>query len=477
MDKDTRRFIEHDALRARLAAAEARIRELSEMVRERDRLLAEIDRTRLWRLCTRWYALRTLLRRGHAESPPPRPEPAAARHGATGERVLFISHDAQRMGAQTVLLHFLHWFRDNTDIPFEILLKRGGELQPDFEALAPVTVWGEWDEMDELAYIGAEQKPGSGTVPLPGNAHTRRVSRLLARKGFGLVYSNTLANGLLLEALRGLRCPVISHVHELDWCIRHYLCCIAEVAKARTGRYIAVSRAVRRALIETLGVAEESIEIVYDFIAPRAGSIRPLKTPAQVRAELGIPDDAWVVGASGTTDWRKGADLFVFLARAVYRRRPERPVHFVWVGGDGDWRVVGSLRHDLAHTGLSDLVRFIGARRDPFDCYNAFDVFAMLSREDPCPLVMVEAAALAKPVVCFEGSGGAPEFVEEDCGFVVPYYDFEAMAEKTLSLLRSPELRRRMGEAGAAKARARHDVSVAAPRIAEIIRQTIQGRG
>ena len=67
MGQNTRRFIEHDALRGRLAAAEARIRELSEMVRERDRILVEIDRTRLWRHCTRWYALRTLLRRGHAE--------------------------------------------------------------------------------------------------------------------------------------------------------------------------------------------------------------------------------------------------------------------------------------------------------------------------------------------------------------------------------------------------------------------------
>ena len=40
--------------------------------------------------------------------------------------------------------------------------------------------------------------------------------------------------------------------------------------------------------------------------------------------------------------------------------------------------------------------------------------------EDPYTLVCLEAAALEKPYVCFEGAGGSPEFVEEDCGFVVP---------------------------------------------------------
>ena len=37
-------------------------------------------------------------------------------------RVLFISHDAYRTGAPMVLLHFIRWFKENTDVPFEILL-------------------------------------------------------------------------------------------------------------------------------------------------------------------------------------------------------------------------------------------------------------------------------------------------------------------------------------------------------------------
>jgi glycosyltransferase involved in cell wall biosynthesis len=106
----------------------------------------------------------------------------------------------------------------------------------------------------------------------------------------------------------------------------------------------------------------------------------------------------------------------------------------------------------------------------------AADVFALTSREDPYPLVCLEAAALGKPIVCFAGAGGAPEFVEQDCGFVVPYFDVTAMAGRIASLLESADCRIKMGAAARRKVAERHDISVAAPRILEIIERTIARR-
>jgi glycosyltransferase involved in cell wall biosynthesis len=59
--------------------------------------------------------------------------------------------------------------------------------------------------------------------------------------------------------------------------------------------------------------------------------------------------------------------------------------------------------------------------------FAAFDVFALVSREDPFPVVCLEAASLGKPIVCFNSSDGEKEFVENDCGFVVPDLDIEIM--------------------------------------------------
>ena len=120
-------------------------------------------------------------------------------------------------------------------------------------------------------------------------------------------------------------------------------------------------------------------------------------------------------------------------------------------------------------------MRFISASPKPSDYLAAADVFALTSREDPYPLVCLEAAALEKPIVCFASAGGAPEFVEEDCGFVVPYLDMMAMANRVVSLLDSGDCRLTMGMAARRKVLQRHDISRAAPHIRDIIERIIAG--
>ena len=47
-------------------------------------------------------------------------------------KVLFVSHDASRTGAPILLLNFLKWLKENTEISFITLLKQGGVLEPEF---------------------------------------------------------------------------------------------------------------------------------------------------------------------------------------------------------------------------------------------------------------------------------------------------------------------------------------------------------
>ncbi len=464
----------------RAARAKQEIRELKRQATHLQEAIDAMERTSIWRLGEKWYAVRRFLARaGRGPASPPRR--AAARTGGMGEpvhppprsaaaprggKVLFISHDAHRMRAPILLLNFLRWFKEHAGIPFEILLGDDGELRPEFEALAPVTLWREDIPIDPAVPHAIRMLERAGRP------------RRWARAGLGLIYSNTITNGRILDALSGLGCPVISHVHkhELDWSISGVtLSGNNEQVKRLTTRYIAVSEAVKAAVVRILGVPGEVIDVIHPFVPPYPGDAPLYSAAKRVREALGIPPGAWVVGAVGTTDWRKGADLFAHLARAVRRLRPERPVHFVWVGGDGNRRTMGALAHDLRHLGLDAIVHFIGAVPNPLDYYAAFDVFALMSREDPCPLVMLEAASLGKPILCFEGSGGAPEFVGEECGCVVPYLDLEEMAGKALTVLRSPALRESMGRAGMERVRARHDLAVVAPRILAAIRRCMDG--
>ena len=67
------------------------------------------------------------------------------------------------------------------------------------------------------------------------------------------------------------------------------------------------------------------------------------------------------------------------------------------------------------------------------------NVFLMTSREDPFPLVNLEAAINKVPIICFENSGGSSEIVDESSGFVVPFCDTQKMSDIVIELKKSPK--------------------------------------
>src|SRR6185295_19776773 len=108
---------------------------------------------------------------------------------------------------------------------------------------------------------------------------------------------------------------------------------------------------------------------------------------ASIRKRLNIPVEAFVVGGSGYETWRKGKDLFVQLATLLRRRNPSRPFWFVWVGSEGDEEERRQLKHDIERAGIADCFCWTGEVSNPLDYFASFDAFALVSREDPFPLV------------------------------------------------------------------------------------------
>jgi glycosyltransferase involved in cell wall biosynthesis len=378
--------------------------------------------------------------------------------------VLFISHDALRTGAPIVLLNFLRWFKDNTDIPFKILLRNGGPLESDFASLAPTMIFNpEYHTLTQriMRRIGLWYPE-------------KRLRQFLSNDGIGLIYSNTITNHTVLKSASSfLQCPVIFHVHELESWIYRTGVENFEITKNLSSHFIAVSNAVKENLVAH-HIAETGISTVYEFVPTATlAHQQALKRQHEIRHQLNIPLDAFIVGASGTLDWRKGADLFIQLARNVHLKNPEASIYFLWLGGDEnrDNHRFYELRYDLRKLNLECNVIFLGNQPNPLDYFAVFDVFTLLSREDPYPLVCLEAASLEKPILCFDRAGGEQEFVEDDAGFVVPYLDIEAMAAKVYLLFESPELRATLGKRAHQKVIERHQIGKSASQIALIVQR------
>lgn len=187
-----------------------------------------------------------------------------------------------------------------------------------------------------------------------------------------------------------------------------------------------------------------------------------------VRAELGIPSDAPLVGTVGNLRAWKGHE--VLLEAAVRVRRAIPDARFVLVGH-------GPLEEDVRRRarelGLDGAVVFAGARDDAPRVAGAFDLFALPSLSEGLAIALIEAMALGRPAVVTR-VGGLMEVVEHGReALVVDPGDPEALADAIVTLLEDADLRGRLGEAGRRRA-AEFDIRNAVRRHEEVYAELLR---
>ncbi len=376
--------------------------------------------------------------------------------------VLFISHDASRTGAPLSLLLFLRWLKTHSDVSFEIILKNSGELKTEFEKISRVTLLNPAETgilKRLLRYINFWKYRFYFLSCL---------KKRLGAKNIQLVYANTIDAGDLLGYLSFINCPVVTHVRELESSILHFGPKNLNLIKTRSTHFIAVSKEVKNELIKKHGFPESKIDQVYNFISIASSNVsKASQFRKKILSDMNLPTDTQIVCSAGTVNLRKGPDLFVKLAALIQVKYHEPPVHLIWIGKAPN----RFFAYQLSKMSKTLPVHFLGEKKNPQDYFLASDIFVLTSREDPFPRVCLEAASLAKPIVCFDQHNGAKELVENDAGFVVPYLNLEVMADKIVELLRSRELREKLGKCGQRKARNHHNADACASKILIIIKK------
>jgi len=169
----------------------------------------------------------------------------------------------------------------------------------------------------------------------------------------------------------------------------------------------------------------------------------------RIRDELGIAPGAAVVGAVGRFVREKG---FVELIQAMPRVLEAGPQAMLVIVGDAlpsDRRSVKErLRELVSSLKLNERVVFTGLRYDVPQLLAAMDVFVLPSYREGMPVVLLEAMAMAKPVVATRVRGCREAVVDGETGILVPPRDVTALADAIVRLLLDNELARRMGAAG-----------------------------
>ncbi|CAB3909903.1 glycosyltransferase family 4 protein [Achromobacter anxifer] len=203
-------------------------------------------------------------------------------------------------------------------------------------------------------------------------------------------------------------------------------------------RVIAVSRHVRGQLLDG-GARPEAVATIHSPVV-----LPQLRSGVCVRRELGLPEDALVIGCVAVMRADKGhCDLL----DAFHRIAATFPQAHLVLVGEGE-PMSGRLRAQAEELGLSQRVHFTGRREDIGNVLTAFDVFALPTLREALGTVFIEAAAMGVPVIGTD-VGGVPETMQAGVtGLLVPPNDPAALAGALESLLADPALRRQMGDAG-----------------------------
>jgi glycosyltransferase involved in cell wall biosynthesis len=186
------------------------------------------------------------------------------------------------------------------------------------------------------------------------------------------------------------------------------------------------------------GVVADKITTIYNGIDLSAFASASPTLLKEIKKE-----DNLLIGTVGRLIPLKGVDYFLRAARQVLATFPK--VIFVVVGEGPARGKLERLAKDLA---IDQNVVFTGMRADMADVYASLDIFVLASLDEGAPMVILEAMASGRPVIATE-VGAVPKLVVSgESGMLVQAGDVEGLAKALLSLIRNPELRKRLARNG-----------------------------
>jgi glycosyltransferase involved in cell wall biosynthesis len=261
---------------------------------------------------------------------------------------------------------------------------------------------------------------------------------------------------------RMLRVPVIStmHVATRDFAYRYM--------PKRAMHYVTVSDYLRGLLIQRgadpshLHTVHNGTDILQTWRPTGSGSLT-------VRAEMGLPADALLVGMVARVDAFKGQHLLVQAARQIVDAAPR--AHFLFVG-HAEEQIQQSLWEAACASGVEDRLRFAGVRNDVPRLLEAMDVVALPSVTEACSMAIIEAMSMGKPVVATR-AGGNPELLEDGQSGLLVGRNSDELAAAIASLLTDHTRRVEMGSAAQQRASTRFTAEAMARRLEALYAQVV----
>ncbi len=256
-----------------------------------------------------------------------------------------------------------------------------------------------------------------------------RLWRLMRKQKFDIVHTHVFMSnfwGRIAGCLSGVK-VIISTEHNQDlWKKRRHIFA-DKILSLCTHKIIAVSGAVESFVVKKEKINAKRLTLIHNAVDTK--KFMPCDV-SSLKKELNIPAGAVIIGTVSRLIPQKGQRYFLQAARVISKNNQN--VRFLIIG---DGQLKNDLRALSERLMLSDKVIFTGFRPDIIGLLTLLDIFVLPSLWEGFGLALLEAMALAKPVVATD-VGGIPEIIENGkTGILVKPKDPEALARAILKLI------------------------------------------
>jgi L-malate glycosyltransferase len=329
-------------------------------------------------------------------------------------KILFITPTGGRTGSEMLLWYLLS--RLSGKIKTAIYTRQNGELFANHSTADETFVNSTKKGFLYKIYEGIYHKIFKKT---PEEVKLIKIQKQIKADKW---YLNTLMMPEFAKLAQSLNVPYFVHVHELVTVYDEIRFHDFKFQLDNAEKIICCSSIVEQR-IKQMGY--KNTILLHSFIDTDKIVIN--QEAAEIRKNINIPADAFIWVMSGSMNLRKGydliPDLFQFLPKNTY---------ILWLGSIKETGVLHYIRQRTSIENLNFIE--IGEKSSEYyDYLNIADGFVLVAREDPFPLVMMEAAFLQKPIVGYN-SGGISEFVQAGMGGIVDSFNPKDLSELMLKI-------------------------------------------
>lgn len=275
-----------------------------------------------------------------------------------------------------------------------------------------------------------------------------RLAAMLRKWGADVAHAHDIYTNIFTAPWIRLfgNCPVIASRRWWQRTPRPGLSILNRLSYVFANRVLANSTAVGKLLAQEEHVSAKKIVEIPNFLEEHAFTVMDRTSVAQQRTKWGLPADAVIVGIiARLAPVKNHAMLLKAIALLPLN------IHLILIGDGPSRPTLEQMAKDL---GIAERAHFVGEILSPFNPHQFFDISVLCSLSEGFPNSIIEALAVARPVVATPVGGVIDIIKHGQTGLLVPTDDSAALATTLQTLATDTSLRTQLGAAGQQSVRA-----------------------